>query len=369
MKWDENLTDLENAARLVKGSESLNNYGKAGDIKDGAGLTAGAYQFTEKAGSLAGMIAKYRELGGEFKNKDIADKLSKSGGLTLTASERDILAEEMKGLKDDETFKQAQDEYWKSAYYDKSTKIANKYGITDPKMLALLATHQTNKGNIKGIISTLKAKHGDDLSGVTMDELAKARASDLRDSGNYYKFQDGMENRLANDYAALDVENWSKPTKSEDIRLVDTVPPKKEEYFQPMEVKSDEDIEMRRAYQNQVGSVITLEDYKKMYGNDEFVQAQSDSTEISPKQDTQLQVNATPQPKGNALQSSLADTSSATKSSVVASSTPSANTLITGANEAPIPIPMSGEGNKTGGGVPTIDDFTLLAANSIMMAR
>ena len=171
--------------QMTRNSESNGDYGSASVLKDNAGLTAGAYQFTEKSGSLGKMMESYaikQRDAGNFSNflpSDITEGLKKG---SLTPEQRAKLTDYIKTQQQNnpEMFKQAQDQSYNEQYLDPAIAMASKYGITDKSAIAMFSDHYVNSGagGAESMLKSMQAS-GVDLSNATVDDMATGRK-------NYY---------------------------------------------------------------------------------------------------------------------------------------------------------------------------------------
>lgn len=208
-----NPEDKDYIRNMVKGSESKGDYGLASVLGDNAGLTAGAYQFTEKSGSLGKMMEAYaikqRNAGiyNNFLPSDITQGLKKG---SLTADQRSTLSDYIRkqASNNPEMFQQAQDATYNEMYLDPALSMAGKYGLTDKSAVAMFADHFVNRGAggaesfLKGIQSS-----GVDMSTLTAEDIAKYRKEDYskliaRDPSKA-KFARGWSNRVDENLTAL----------------------------------------------------------------------------------------------------------------------------------------------------------------------
>ena len=88
-RYNANESMFDNVTRAVSAVETITNFRAADDIGDGAGLSVGGFQFTEKS-SLYKLVVKYLEIGGTVAFSDaIRTRLVEATqGNMLSASER-----------------------------------------------------------------------------------------------------------------------------------------------------------------------------------------------------------------------------------------------------------------------------------------
>jgi len=167
---DDTEVSAEGASLTAKW-ESGGDYTTYGDIGDGAGITAGKYQFTEESGSL-GKVAK--ELGFDsVKAKGFKEALGTEEGM------------------------QVQDKVYTELYAKPAIAKAKELGITEPKAVSFLIDTHLNGG----LDSVLKSAKGD----YSLDNLIKVRQSRyerLARKKDKKKFLKGWSNRM-NDWKKL----------------------------------------------------------------------------------------------------------------------------------------------------------------------
>ena len=123
-------------------------YDTIGDIGDGAGLSIGAYQFTEKSGG--------------------ALQLAKKLGLKSVSELTPELLRSQQGRR-------AQDELVLSKYFKPAERAAARHNVTDPKAIEFLVDTNVN-GGMSNVISRAKKMKG----GLTLANLKKARKARYR---------------------------------------------------------------------------------------------------------------------------------------------------------------------------------------------
>ena len=152
------------------------NYDTIDDIGDGAGLSIGAYQFTEKSGNAQKLAA---QLG--IKNYS-----------SLSAKDRQSALSKVVGTPQG---RQAQDRLVMDQYFKPAQDKAAKYGVTDPKVIEFLVDTNVN-GGMNNVIS-----RANKMGGLTMDNLKSARMDRYKNLVNknpdkYGKFLAGWTNRV-----------------------------------------------------------------------------------------------------------------------------------------------------------------------------
>ena len=160
-------TNTDNVANKIKKAEG-NDYGAYADIKDGAGVSVGAYQFTEKSG-MAQQLA--RSLGFKsIRDKGFKEALSTDAGI------------------------KAQDKLY-STYTKEPNRLAKKYGLDENTTGFLIDTNVN--GGLQNVVSrALKMK-----GGLTLDNLKKARKDRYaylikKNPKKFKKFEKGWNRRV-----------------------------------------------------------------------------------------------------------------------------------------------------------------------------
>ena len=132
----------DSTAKKIRSSEANNDYGKYGDIGDDAGISVGAYQFTEKSG-MAQRLAK-----------DMGYKSIRSKGFK----------EELNTPKG----KKAQDKLY-STYTRRPKELAEKYGIENQDIIGFMIDTNIN-GGLSSVVGSAVKK-----GGLTMGNLKSSR--------------------------------------------------------------------------------------------------------------------------------------------------------------------------------------------------
>jgi len=146
------------------------NYGTIGDIGDGAGLSVGAYQFTEKSGQ--------------------AQQLAKNLGLQSVKQLTPQILASPQGRR-------AQDDLVLSKYATPAKRVAKKHKISDPKAVEFLIDTNVN-GGMQNVISRAKKKGG--LTLANLKAARKDRYAHLAKTNpkKYKQFLKGWYNRVDN---------------------------------------------------------------------------------------------------------------------------------------------------------------------------
>ena len=136
-QYNPNESVFENAVRATWAVETGGNTRQISDIGDGAGLSVGGFQITERW-ALHAFVLKYQALGGKIAIPDylVNGLKDANNGKMLSPERREELRQLLlKACDEDEAcFINAQKLYWKEAFFDDCTKLMTKYGL-DPKMI------------------------------------------------------------------------------------------------------------------------------------------------------------------------------------------------------------------------------------------
>ncbi len=220
---DESL--FENTARAVLAVETGGDDGKTEDIGDGAGLSVGGFQFTEKY-SLCTLVEKYADMGGTVAiPSHIADGLQKSAAtsqLCLTPEDRNTLKTLLIRAynEDRERYLMAQKLIWKANYFDKCTERMKCFGLNpdtlDPKIAVLIYDHENSgSGNNDETLQIMADNFGDgktiDQSKLTLENVAWAVQQQFA-SRNNSKYINGWNSRVISLYAGMKMSTASAAT-------------------------------------------------------------------------------------------------------------------------------------------------------------
>ena len=213
-QYNPNESVFENAVRATWAVETGGNTRQIADIGDGAGLSVGGFQITERW-ALHAFVLKYQALGGKIAIPDyLVNGLKDANNGKMLSPER---REELRKLllkacdEDEACFINAQKLYWKEAFFDDCTKLMTKYGLDpktlDPKIAVLLYDHQNSgAGNNEATFKIMAKRFGDgktiDQSKLTLENVAIA-VQDQFTARNVKEYEPGWHNRVASMYAGL----------------------------------------------------------------------------------------------------------------------------------------------------------------------
>ena len=213
-QYNPNESVFENAVRATWAVETGGNTRQIADIGDGAGLSVGGFQITERW-ALHAFVLKYQALGGKIAIPDyLVNGLKDANNGKMLSPER---REELRKLllkacdEDEACFINAQKLYWKEAFFDKCTELMTKYGLDpktlDPKIAVLLYDHQNSgSGHNEATFKIMAKRFGDgktiDQSKLTLENVAIA-VQDQFTARNVKEYEPGWHNRVASMYAGL----------------------------------------------------------------------------------------------------------------------------------------------------------------------
>ena len=153
-------------------------YDSVGDIGDGAGLSVGAYQFTEKSGRVQQLT---KQLG-------ISNYGRLNRGQRTAALGRVI---------NTPTGRRAQDDLIKAQYFAPAQKVAARYGVKDPKAIEFIVDTNVN-GGMHNVIKRAKGMGGLSLANLKRARLDRYDSLIRKNPGKYGKFKKGWANRVNN---------------------------------------------------------------------------------------------------------------------------------------------------------------------------
>ena len=152
------------------------NYNTIGDIGDGAGLSVGAYQMTEKSGGA----------------QQLAKKLGIKNYSKLNTTQRQSA---LAGVINTPYGRRTQDDLVQNKYFKPAQRAASKYGVTDRKAIDFLIDTNVN-GGMQNVISRAKK-----LGGLSLGNLKKARLDRYaylikKNPKKYAQYKNGWVNRV-----------------------------------------------------------------------------------------------------------------------------------------------------------------------------
>ena len=197
------LDDVNASIMKEETGNSRGTYNTAKDIGDGAGISFGAHQLTEKSGGIKDYL-KEMSKGGDKKATKLLEGMGKGNAYKGDKKE---LIKYLKESGKTENGKKAQEKLYNKKYRDPALKLAKKFGITDPGAIAQIIDHTVNAG-LSGTERMLKKANGD----FSAKGIQKARKDDYRGLKNYKKYGKAWEGRV--DRTADRVKQYVKPIKT-----------------------------------------------------------------------------------------------------------------------------------------------------------
>ena len=166
-------------------------YGLAEDIGDGAGISFGTYQFTEKSGNLKEYLTRLVALTNDPVGQNY---LSKFEGNMYTGIKSGLI-KYLKETGDTPAGRYVQDLLYKELFLDPAKELAASYGITNPASISQIIDHSVNAG-LGGAKRMLYKAAGN----YTPENIAKARKIDymtlIQNNEKLGKYQKTWFNRV-----------------------------------------------------------------------------------------------------------------------------------------------------------------------------
>lgn len=144
-------------------------YDMAGDIGDGAGISFGAYQLTEKSGNLKEYLKRLVAITNDPVGQEY---LNKFNGVWYDGIKSGLI-KYLKATGDTPAGRHVQDTMYKEIFLDPAKKLAASYGITNPASISQLIDHSVNAG-LGGAKRMLNYTNGD----YSPESIARARKAD-----------------------------------------------------------------------------------------------------------------------------------------------------------------------------------------------
>jgi len=168
--------DLKTIAFIVRTLETRNVYNKTGILKDGAGISFGAYQFTEKSGSLYTCLVNLKSLKPNYLNElNIAIGLFKGSSKNKYTGNKNKLMSFLREIGGSNLAKIAQDRTFTQEYYKKALLLAKKYSKVNPGVVLHVIDMYHNAGR-GGAIAMLKGMSGDDVGSASNSRMVYYRS-------------------------------------------------------------------------------------------------------------------------------------------------------------------------------------------------
>ena len=142
-------------------------YGMAEDINDGAGISFGTYQFTEKSGNLKEYLKRLIAITNDPTGQIFLNQFK---GDTVYSGIRSGFLDYLKETGDTQAGRYVQDSMYKEIFLDPAKKLGASMGITNQAAMSQLIDHSVNAG-LDGAKRMLEIANGD----YSPENLARAR--------------------------------------------------------------------------------------------------------------------------------------------------------------------------------------------------
>ncbi len=178
-------------AKLVRSNEVRNdNYAQTEILKDGAGISFGGYQLTEKGGNLYYFLKKYANTKTPYQS-EAKKYLSQFSSPTNFKGNKKEFMRWLRKIGNTKEAKEAQDVTFIEKYYRPALKLANKKGIKDPKAIAHIIDHTLNADSSGANRMLKKVRYG-----ASSEDVAKARKQYYAGLKNFKRFGKSWYNRV-----------------------------------------------------------------------------------------------------------------------------------------------------------------------------
>ena len=144
-------------------------YATTGDIGDGAGISFGAYQLTEKSGNLKEYVKRLVAITNDPVGREILDEF----GDTMFNGSKKKLISYLKETGDTNAGRYVQDSMYKELFLDPAKKLASQFGITDKASISQIVDHSVNAG-LGGAKRMIQRAAGN----YSPENIARARKED-----------------------------------------------------------------------------------------------------------------------------------------------------------------------------------------------
>lgn len=218
---------LEAIKSHIKFSETSNekgDYAKTGNIGDGAGISFGAYQFTESSGMIKKYLIELSQNGypeaKAFANKmQMVDEKNKNGEIVLRKDgsvsrvmdfkgDDKLLSDFLKKVGNSEGSVKIQEELYEKYYLQKAYNLIDNHNTTNPynqildkTSVAQIVDHYLNTGSLG--ISQMLARCKGDFSPENVKDSRISHYEAIAKNPEKAPFLDGWKTRSENCYANL----------------------------------------------------------------------------------------------------------------------------------------------------------------------
>lgn len=186
------VKDIASHIHKSETGKTTGNYSAAKDIGDGAGISFGSYQLTEKSGGVKEYITQMAKQGDQ-QAINFSSMFAKNGAYI---GDKQKLQSYLQASGGTEKGKATQDKIYSEKYLQPAMKLAASKGITDKAAIAQIVDHAVNAG-VGGASRMLK-----NAKGTSAIDVANARKQDYnaviaRDPSKA-KFKKGWDARVDN---------------------------------------------------------------------------------------------------------------------------------------------------------------------------
>lgn len=175
----------EVAGYIIRTVETNNRYGAANIVKGENFVSFGAYQFTEKSGSLYKVLKTLKNLGPTYKD-NLNEIMAKFNNGRYYSGSKTELMTFLKQIGNDINCKKAQDLTFYEMYYKPAEREYKKLGVDSKHLMVHLVDHYHNRGNVKNFVTLFK----------TSNDIIGSRLGDYKALKNWAKYGNGWTNRV-----------------------------------------------------------------------------------------------------------------------------------------------------------------------------
>lgn len=202
---------IKNHIRFSETSSMEGVYNKTKNIKDGAGISFGTYQFTEASGMIKKFLEEYANQTNDkfainaLKQMKLETKVGNDGknrsSWDFKGNDKE-LTEFLIKIGNSDVSRQIQDKLYEDNYLKQSYQIIDRNNITDKKAIAHIIDHFLNTGG--GGAEEMLARCKGDFSPENIADnrkehyLAIAKSKDAKDPNSGSQFINGWFNRVDN---------------------------------------------------------------------------------------------------------------------------------------------------------------------------
>ncbi len=210
------LSNISGFIHKAETGKAAGDYAAAKDIGDGAGISFGSYQLTEKSGGIKAFLNEMSK-SGDAKATELAKQFNKGG--TAFGGNKSELTAYLKSTGASDKGKKIQDKLYSEKYLKPALELAKSKGITDKAAIAQIVDHSVNAG-VGGAKRMLN-----NTNGTSAEDVANARKKDYRSLKNYGKYGKGWESRVDNNLTTFkQFQGQSVTSKDLETKVASTPP-------------------------------------------------------------------------------------------------------------------------------------------------